>query len=92
MIYIKLTAKPDTWFKEGTEVFVHNKHNYGGHRPTKEEQEQLITYDSGVFVGARICQLESELSNIGVEYDDGELCPIEEFNTEEVIDSNTFNR
>jgi hypothetical protein len=77
---VKLIAKPNTWYKEGTEVF-----NYEGEE--FDYYEYLEGKLNGMLLcrGVRICEHESELHEIGEEYIDGEYCPIEEFNVE-VID------
>lgn len=72
--YIKLIAKPDTWFKENTEVL-----GYNGERITKEYWSEC--QKSGIIAcrGIRVCESEYELHTIGEEYEDSETCLIEEF-------------
>lgn len=86
MKYVKLTAKPDTWFKEGTEVLYEDDH-YINRRLTVEEWDIMIkdTYQSGLFRGLRI--IEDPVSEgggvVGGEHDgDGELCSYDEFDVE----------
>ncbi len=74
-MYVKLIAKPDTWFKEGTEVWDDDT----GCRFTKEKFDEWAKSDMIVARGSRICQSETELFEIGVEYTDSELCDISEF-------------
>lgn len=74
-MYVKLVAKPNTWFKEGTDVWDEDT----GLRFTKEEFDEWVKSDMIVARGSRICQSESELFEIGTEYTDSELCEIDEF-------------
>ena len=95
MTYIKLIAKPDTWFKAGTEVLWETLEKdlagwWVSRRPTLAEWENLKTqpYAAAVFRGTRIAEGSGELHNVGTEYEDGEWCPIDEFEaieTEEAV-------
>jgi hypothetical protein len=74
-MYVKLVAKPNTWFKEGTDVWDEDT----GFRFTKEKLNEWAKSDIIVARGSRICESETELQEIGVEYTDSELCEIDEF-------------
>ena len=82
---IKLTAKPNTWFKENTEVLWEDEH-FVSRRPTVSEWYKIKQSDWGaVFRGIRISESINELVDIGTEYIDSELCSWDEFDVEEVI-------
>ena len=87
MKYVKLIAKPDTWFKEGTEVLYEDK-DYKNRRLTLKEWETIKgeTYNYGVFRGLRIVQnpaSEGRCFQVGEEHDgDGECCSFDEFDVE----------
>jgi hypothetical protein len=67
MKYVKLTAKPNTWFKENTEVYYCSKQRF-----TLEEWEYQIKNYIGVLV-----------SGIREDYScDEELCDFDEFDVE----------
>jgi len=77
--YVKLIAKPDTWFKAGTEVF---DDDCFGKRYTLEAYNQWLK--SGIILarGIRVCEHDYELKlgyELGEERQDGELCNINEF-------------
>ena len=93
--YVKLIAKPNTWFKAGTEVFHDDQY---GRRHTLEEIEKWaeewkgyikiennkITEVQGSILarGIRICEYDYELKlgyKKGKEREDGELCSLDEF-------------
>lgn len=79
MKYVKLIAKPDTWFKAGTEVF---DDDCFGKRYTLEAYNQWLK--SGIILarGIRVCEHDYELKlgyELGEERQDGELCNINEF-------------
>ena len=79
MEYVKLIAKPDTWFKAGTEVF---DDDCFGKRYTLEAYNQWLK--SGIILarGIRVCEHDYELKlgyELGEERQDGELCNINEF-------------
>lgn len=67
--YVKLIAKPDTWFKAGTEVFSYDEF---GVRITLESYNKWLK--SGSILARGIHMYED-----GVEAEDGELCGIDEF-------------
>lgn len=86
MKYVKLIAKPDTWFKAGTEVY-----HYDCNPPTDLFRLTLDEWNKdhswGIDVrGIRINQEEYEvkagLGQIGEERWDGELCCTDEFDCE----------
>jgi hypothetical protein len=87
MKYVKLTAKPDTWFKEGTEVY-----DYNCHAPEQLQRVSLKEWESCVtFAGMKaICvrglrntQLDYEIEIFGEgERWDGEFCACDEFEVE----------
>ena len=75
MVKKKYIAKPNTWFKEGTEVQLVDDCGEMG----------------GVFCGIRIAQNETEYSDgrraKDDEYEDEELCPWDEFWTVILLDA-----
>jgi hypothetical protein len=87
MKYVKLTAKPATWFKEGTEVY-----DYDCNPPerlcrvTLEEWESCVNFSGikGICVcGIRTTLLEREIETFGAgERWDGEYCSVDEFDVE----------
>ena len=96
MKYVKLTAKPDTWFKEGTEVYDYNCNAPEQlQRVSLEEWESCVNFEEwescvnfegikGICVrGLRNTQLEYEIEIFG-EGDrwDGEFCWCDEFEVE----------
>jgi hypothetical protein len=93
MKYVKLIAKPDTWFKAGTEVYHYDcdpPHNL--FRVSLSEWDEANTHSWGIDVrGIRINQEEYEVKagcgEIGEERWDGELCSIDEFESEIVEES-----
>ena len=79
--YVKLIAKPDTWFKAGTEAFDYDEY---GKRITLEAYNEWLKSRSILVRGTRICQFPTELLigsgyKLGEERIDGELCGINEF-------------
>ena len=86
MKYVKLTAKPDTWFKEGTEAY-----DYNCHAPKELVRLTLTEWeecnDFAVMVrGIRISKFETELKIFGEgERWDGEYCQCSEF-VVEIVD------
>ena len=79
--YVKLIAKPDTWFKAGTEAFDYDEY---GKRITLEAYNEWLKSRSILVRGTRICQFSTELLigsgyKLGEERIDGELCGIDEF-------------
>jgi hypothetical protein len=91
MKYVKLTAKPNTWFKEGTEVY-----DYDCDPPdtlfriTLEVWESYVNFQGIKAIlarGIRKPQLQREIEIFGEdERWDGEFCGIEEFEVEIVDD------
>jgi hypothetical protein len=84
MKYVKLTAKPDTWFKEGTEVYDYNcRPPEQLLRVTLEEWESCVNFNGikGICVcGFRIPQfenLEIDIFGGGGRWD-GEFCSVDE--------------
>ena len=89
MKYVKLTAKPGTWFKEGTEVYDYNcKPPEQLLRVTLEEWESCVNFNGikGINVcGFRIPQFENEIDIFGEGEGgrwDGEFCSVYEFEVE----------
>ena len=81
MKYVKLIAKPNTWFKAGTEVFDYDEF---GKRITLESYNEWLESRTILVRGTRICQFPTELLigsgfKMGEERIDGELCGINEF-------------
>lgn len=72
--YVKLIAKPDTWFKAGTEAFDYDEY---GKRITLESYNKWLKSGSILARGIHIYE-------DGVEAEDGELCGIDEFDVEVV--------
>lgn len=92
MQYVKLTAKPDTWYKEGTEVYSDlSQPPEILRRMTLEEWEEWNSYDlkACLVVGIRISQLEFETNYWGENFErwDGEYCSCDEFEVEVVNES-----
>ncbi len=84
MQYVKLTARPDTWFKTGSEVY----HDDGDRRLTVAEWESALK-DRGFWArGIRVCEDNpNERGNgwpPGFEREDGEWCSPDEFDVETV--------
>lgn len=91
MKYVKLTAKPDTWFKEGTEVYDYNcKPPEQLLRVTLEEWESCVNFTGIKAIcvrGLRNTQLKYEIDIFGEgERWDGELCECGEFEVE-IVDN-----
>lgn len=86
MKYVKLIAKPNTWFKENTEVYHYDCDEYDKYRITLDEWNEWIKSGCVLARGIRIAQNKSELLEIGREYFDGESCLIDEFNVE-IVDN-----
>lgn len=82
MQMIRLIAKPDTWFKEGSEVYNYDEY---GKRFTLLEYEEWKKSGMILARGIRVCDdplAESRGLKVGEEYIDGEYCSIDEFNIE----------
>ena len=82
MKVIRLIAKPDTWFKEGIEVYDYDEY---GVRFTLDEYEEWKKSGNILARGIRVCKnplsegTEHTPKVLGEEYIDGELCDIDEF-------------
>jgi len=91
MKYVKLTAKPDTWYKPLTEVLWENS-EYVVRRPTLDEWDH-IKKEGGLWcVGTRVVEnpnSEGFHYSIGEEREDGEWCHPDEFEVE-IVDSENF--
>lgn len=90
MKYIKLTAKPNTWFKEGTEVY-----DYDCRPPSNLKRMTLDSWNSwndpnyasvclarGIRIASADYSYEMENFKEGEEYWDGENCSCLEFDVE----------
>jgi hypothetical protein len=91
MKYVKLTAKPDTWFKEGTEVYDYDCDPPNTlFRITLEVWESHVNFQGIKAIlarGIRKPQLQREIEIFGEgERWDGEFCGIDEFEVEIVDD------
>lgn len=87
MKYVKLIAKPDTWFKEGTEVFHYDFKYEEKVRITLEDYEEWKKDGMICVRGIRICEEgNGEVENLGYrvgdEREDGECCLLDEFEIE----------
>ena len=86
MKYVKLIAKPGTWFKVGTEVF-HYDYPYNEKRRITLEEFEKSWKPYGIILvcGVRVCELGYETSlgcKPGQEREDGECCGLDEFDIE----------
>lgn len=96
MKYVKLTAKPDTWFKEGTEVFDYDADYSEGKRVTLEHWETCEKGHGICVRGIRVCEGGYENDPplncpVGREREDGEYCCCDEFHVEIVEESHRKN-
>jgi hypothetical protein len=87
MKFVKLTAKPDTWFKEGTEVYDYNCNAPEQlQRVSLDEWESCVNFEGIKAIcvrGLRNTQLEYEIEIFGKgERWDGECCWCDEFEVE----------
>lgn len=88
MKVVKLTAKPDTWFKAGTEVYDYDADYSEKKRVTLEYWNQCVAEGGGICVrGIRVC--EEGYENTGClncqpdeERVDGDYCTLDEFEME----------
>lgn len=87
MSYVKLTARPDTWFKEGTEVYHYDAEPR--RRLTLEEWQEAVACGIVLASGTRITENpDSEGGGVvGEEREDGESCLCDEFDVEVVEES-----
>ena len=87
---VKLIARPDTWFKAGTEVYDHD-YRYDEQRRIPLEYWEECNSGGGICVrGIRVAQWECEINCghvMGDEYIDGEWCSCDEFDVE-IVDGN----
>lgn len=83
MKYIKLIAKPNTWFKEGTEVFDYDAYYDDKRRITLDSFKKDWEASGMILVrGIRVNEKAGEdggSGKVGDERIDGELCGIDEF-------------
>ena len=86
MKYVKLTAKPDTWFKEGTEVYNYYSTSDCRCRVTLDEWEEVMNFQKMQAIcvaGIHIPDAEYEIEKFGTgERWDGEFCSCDEFEVE----------
>lgn len=87
MKYVKLTAKPNTWFKNGTEVYDYDSDENNKTRITLDDWNNLVSEVGGIVVfGLRVCEDTPNENGIGYKADDErwdrELCSCDEFNSE----------
>lgn len=83
MKYVKLTAKPDTWFVEGTEAFDYEE--YGKRISVEVFEKDWKPYGMILLRGLRKCEFEYEFAlgyKNGEIRQDGESCAIDEFDLE----------
>jgi hypothetical protein len=89
MRYVKLTAKPETWFKEGTEVYDYDSDYFEKKRITLDFWNKSLGEHGGggIYVrGIRVCEDNPNEDGMGCkpgeERIDGEWCQCDEFNVE----------
>lgn len=86
MKYVKLTAKSNTWFKEGTEVYDYScRPPEDLRRMTLEEWESwnnFVCLVRGIRVADHKYSYERDNFKEGEEYWDGENCSCSEFDVE----------
>jgi len=88
MKYVKLIARPDTWFKEGTEVYDYDANYSDKKRITLDYWNTCLKESNGICVrGIRVCELKYEIDGSlghknGDEREDGEYCSCDEFDVE----------
>ena len=87
--YVKLIAKPNTWFKEGCEVYTYD---CGPDNPVRmtlvewEDWNNFVCLASGIRVCSKEYSYEMSLYEDGEERWDGENCSCSEFEVEIVND------
>lgn len=89
--HVKLIAKPDTWFKAGTEVFDYDA-DYDEHKRITLNYWNQCVAEQGICVrGIRVCEAGYETMptneggmgcELGEERIDGEYCSCDEFEVE----------
>ena len=84
--YVKLVARPDTWFKAGTEVYDYNCHLSNPVRMTLKEYNDSLFVGIILVRGIRVCEDNDNENGMGCkpgeERGDGETCAIDEFDME----------
>ena len=77
-----------TWFKKGTECIVEDGHCLWDNDKLNAGKTVEVSYErmmdrpdriSGIFQGLRIANGVGELQEDGTEYEDGEVCLLDEF-------------
>jgi len=88
--YVKLTARPNTWFKAGTEVW----HYDAPRRLTLAEWEAWVKDGMVLATGIRVCEDNDNENGMGCkpgdERVDGESCSPDEFDVEIVNEDKDF--
>lgn len=84
MQYVKLVARPKTWFKEGTEVFDYDSKYEDGVNITLDYWNECLVDGGYINVrGIRVCEDNPNEINMGckpgTERIDGECCQCHEF-------------
>jgi len=83
MKYVKLIARPNTWFKAGTEVFDYDEY---GKRISLGSYNKWLESGTILARGIRVCESGFEEDNLGYkvgdEREDGEFCSLKEFDVE----------
>lgn len=86
MKYVKLTARPNTWFKEGTEVYNYDFMWVEQRMVTLDYWNACLNEGNGICVrGVRVCEEGYEQGlgcKPGEERIDGEYCSCDEFDVE----------
>lgn len=87
MTYIKLTAKPNTWFKEGTEVYDYDYPYSDKKHITLNYWEAMLKENGWLYCrGIRVCEDNPNENGMGCkagdEREDGEWCACDEFEME----------
>ncbi len=89
MKYVKLVARKDTWFKEGTEVYDYDENYEDKKHVTLQYWNECLLDGNGICVrGIRVCEdnpNETRMGcKIGEERIDGEYCGCDEFDVTEI--------
>jgi hypothetical protein len=84
MKFVKLIAKPDTWFKAGTEVYEYLSDYSERKRVTLDYWNRCLAEGGGICVrGIRVCEDNPNENGmgcyVGEEREDGEYCSCDEF-------------
>lgn len=86
--YVRLIARPNTWYMAGTEVFWEGTKadDWTVRRPTLAEWEDLKRPENAGIgcVGMRMSGGVGEIHEVDECYQDGEWCMIDEFDVEVV--------